>query len=112
MEHRRLAADDGVYEQQSRVGAVSGDGRLKLFSLLQSIVLLQPLCELNHAQMKAAFVEIVRQDPKVDKGRYATNIWAGLRAERLCTVMNHVRRVVRDGGCMHQLMGNISAVAF
>ena len=112
LEHRSLAADFGVYEQQSRAGAVSGDGLLKLAPLLQSIVLLQPLCELNHAQMKAAFMELVRQDPKVDKGRYATKIWAGLRAERLCTVMNHVRRVVRDGGRVHQMMGKTTAVAF
>ena len=100
LEHRSLAADFGVYEQQSRAGVVSGDGILKLVPLLQSIALLQPLCELNHAHMKAAFMELARQDPKVDKGRYATKIWAGLRAERLCNVMNHVSRVVRYGGCI------------
>ena len=74
LEHRSLAADFGVYEQQSRVGAVSGDGLLKLAPLLQSIVLLQPLCELSHAHMQAAFMELARQYPKVDKGRYATKI--------------------------------------
>ena len=100
--HKSLAADFGVYEQQSKAGAVSRDGILKLAPLLQPIVLLQPLCELNHAQMKAAFMELARQDPKVDKGRYATKIWAGLRAERLRIVMNHARRAVRDGGCMQE----------
>ena len=62
--------------------------------------------------MKAAFMELVRQYPKVDKGRYATKIWAGLRAERLCAVMNHARRVVRYGWCMHQLIGKMTSVAF
>ena len=100
LEHRSLAADFACTSNKAGL-VVSGDGLLKLASLLQSIALLQPLCELNPAQMNAGFMELVRQCPKVDKGRYATKIWAGLRAERLCTVMNHARRVVRDGGCMH-----------
>ena len=112
LEHTSLTANCGLYEQQNKAGAVSRDGLLKLAPLLQSIMLLQPLCELNHAQMQATCMEPVWQYPKANKGKYATKIWTTLRAKRLCAVMNHVRKVVRYGGCMHQTMGKMTAVAF
>eukprot|EP00969_Alexandrium_andersonii_P154053 6810747-Alexandrium_andersonii.AAC.1 len=55
---------------------------------------------------------MVKQRSDIDTGRYSGKIWAGSGAERLATVLAHVRRVCRNDARMQQMLGKMTAQAF
>ena len=105
-------ADLGVYEHIGRSCAVDGDGLCAIVDVLEGLVQMNPGMEFNFSQLKAAYMNLVFTKPKVNTSKYPNKVWAGLKSERLITVLYHVRRVVRNDKRLQQMLGKMRAEAF
>eukprot|EP00959_Pyramimonas_sp_CCMP1952_P230415 4817176-Pyramimonas_sp.AAC.1 len=102
-----VAVNLGQYGHISKSCAVNGKAMWHIAPFLADLVSIQACCEFNHSQMKAAFLNLVKEKPTVSTGKYLAKVWAGLRSERLTTVLSHVRRVVRDDGRCFPMLGKM-----
>ena len=91
-----LVTNMGEYESISRPMAAKGSGFVAMAPLIESIVDMQPSAELPLAQLKTALLQLVLGHPAWNSTRYRNDHYAGMRTERLMTLLHHVRRVVRE----------------
>ena len=91
-----LVTNMGEYETISRPMAAKGSGFVAMAPLIESIVDMQPSAELPLAQLKTALLQLVLGHPAWNSTRYRNDHYAGMRTERLMTLLHHVRRVVRE----------------
>ena len=91
-----LVTNMGEYETISRPMAAKGSGLVAMAPLIESIVDMQPSAELPLAQLKTALLQLVLGHPAWNSTRYRNDHYAGMRTERLMTLLHHVRRVVRE----------------
>ena len=91
-----LVTNMGEYETISRRMAAKGSGLVAMAPLIESIVDMQPSAELPLAQLKTALLQLVLEHPAWNGTRYRNDRYAGMRTERLMTLLHHVRRVVRE----------------
>ena len=91
-----LVTNMGEYENISRPMAAKGSGLVAMAPLIESIVDMQPSAELPLAQLKTALLQLVLGHPAWNSTRYRNDHYAGMRTERLMTLLHHVRRVVRE----------------
>ena len=91
-----LVTNMGEYETISRPMAAKGSGLVAMAPLIESIVDMQPSAELPLAQLKTALLQLVLGHPAWNGTRYRNDHYAGMRTERLMTLLHHVRRVVRE----------------
>jgi len=105
-------ADLGPYEFISRTQACHGRGLVALIDLLQAIVELCPGAELATGAAKQALLLLVVQRPEINTSKYNNGIWAGLRVERLATILNHLRRISREPGRLAQVASKVTGPEF
>ena len=91
-----LVTNMGEYESISRPMAAKGSGLVAMAPLIESIVDMQRSAELPLAQLKTALLQLVLGHPAWNSTRYRNDHYAGMRTERLMTLLHHVRRVVRE----------------
>jgi hypothetical protein len=70
-----------------------GSGLLMLLPLVKALLRLQPTAAIAVAQLKKSLLLLGAKSPGADTSQYGNDHWAGLRPERLLTLLNHVRRV-------------------
>ena len=99
----------GEYESISKSCAVNGRALSQVSSFLKDLVSIQKCCEFNHSQMKAAYMNLAKEKPNVSTGKFVSKVWSGLRAERVTTVLSHVRRVCRSDDRVFQMLGKMDA---
>ena len=104
----------GIYESIGKGAAVCGEGLIFLLALLARLVEIQPCLEINHSQLKTSFLHLIKTHASVVGGniQQKAKTWAALRAERMTTIMSHVRRVVRSDKRLEQMMGKMPAKDF
>jgi hypothetical protein len=103
-----LITNMGEYESISRPMAAKGSGLVALAPLIESIVDMQPCAELPLAQLKNTLLQLVLGRPSWNGTRYRNDHYAGMRTERVMTLLHHVRRVVREPRRRAQLNLKIS----
>ena len=111
-EERALICDLDEYEHISRNAAVSGNALISVVSLLGKLVTLNKHAEFPHSQIKAAALHLLRSEPTLNKSGFTNKVWAGFRAERVCCILYHVRRVARDDYRMNQMMSKMTGSTF
>jgi dsDNA-binding SOS-regulon protein len=107
-DNMHLITNMGEYESISRPMAAKGSGLVKLAPLIESIVDMQPCAELPLAQLKNTLLQLVLERPSWNGTRYRNDHYAGMRTERVMTLLHHVRRVVREPRRRAQLNLKIS----
>jgi hypothetical protein len=95
-DNMHLITNMGEYETISRPMAAKGSGLVAMAPLIESIVDLQPCAELPLSQLKNTLLQLVLDRPSWNSTRYRNDHYAGMRTERLMTLLHHVRRVVRE----------------
>ena len=77
--------------------AASGSGLHYLRDMLAGITQFCPGAFLEPVTVKSAMMRLIDSDTSVNGNeRNSKTVWAGLKTERLVTVLYHLRRVVRD----------------
>ena len=107
-DNMHLITNMGEYESISRPMAAKGSGLVMLAPLIESIVDMQPCAELPLAQLKNTLLQLVLERPSWNGTRYRNDHYAGMRTERVMTLLHHVRRVVREPRRRAQLNLKIS----
>lgn len=108
-----MVSDLGLYEHVAKKGAVCAEGMSEIKGLLRDFILIQPCAELKHGQLKAGCMHLAKLHPKTPQGpKVPTRVWASLRAERVTTILHHLRRVTRSGASLTQLMHKMCADQF
>jgi hypothetical protein len=93
--HSKYIKDLGIYEGVGRTMGVSGKGLAYLFPLVASILTLAAWANLFLVQLRDSIVEANRRKTMNGTG-LQHRLWAGQRAERIITVLAHVRRLWRE----------------
>lgn len=86
----------GRYDSLARSQAASGPGICENEELLGRLLVVHNTLEFAMLPLKQAFLEVVRQCPMANDTTYNNQIWASLKAERVLTMCNHLRRLARE----------------
>ena len=100
--HKKIVANLGEYETLSRNGALSYEGLVQNAPLIEDLVLLAPSAELNPASVKTSLLRALATDASLNQSKFNGQVWINLRQERLCTLLSHVRKAVRDKTSLQQ----------
>ena len=90
--HKENMCDLGVYEGISRPQASFAPGIAANAALLKRILVACPQAELPTAVARSAFMRVLMQFPGLNKSIYTMDVYAGLRVDRLCVMLYHLRR--------------------
>ena len=93
----------GVYQSISRSMAASALGFAQNRLLLEAI-LSMGMTEVAHLTMKIVLAFLVVKYPGLNTSKWTNQMWCGFVAERITTMMNHLRRVSQDENRWRQLM--------
>ena len=100
--HRDVLIDLGDYETLSRNGSPCFEGLIKSAGLIEDVLLLEPSAELHPQPVKAALLKLLSGNASLNTTQFNGQVWINLRAERLCTLLNHVRKAARDPESLKQ----------
>ena len=100
--HKKLVAHLGEYESISRNGGPSFEGLVSNAAFIEDLLLLEPSAELNPASVKTALLRVLSTDASLNQSKFNGQVWINLRQERICTLLCHVRKAVRDKTSLQQ----------
>ena len=95
IKHMAKLTNFGVYENISRSMAVSCRGLAALADFLEDVLKLCPSSNLLLTQARLAILN-ANKVKAINPSRLQNQVWAGQRAERIVTILAHVRRVKRE----------------
>ncbi len=107
-EFLNVLSDLGGYERRSRADAVDGAALVASRPFLDRLLDICPTAELKGVSCKAALLDLVTENPAINRTQYKNIVFAGMRQERLCTIMNHLRRLKREKSRLKQCLGNLT----
>ena len=90
------SVDLGAYRNVGRARAVLGAALLALHPLLSLILKFCPGCELIMSFLVPIFAKVVADHPELNGEGMADKQWATFMAERIITVLAHLRRVAQN----------------
>lgn len=96
VEHGDSVAQLGVYEHVSRNGGISVRGLYAVKGLVKDLLQVEPSGAIHVASLKAGVQAVLLEKPFLNKTLYPGSAWVQMRAERLTTVLKHVRRLGKD----------------
>jgi hypothetical protein len=86
----------GPYDVIARQQAACGGGLAANHSLLERLLDLAPTGEVSFSSLKTAFFAVITANPMLMGATdYKPDIVAGMKAERVMTMLNHLRRIKR-----------------
>jgi len=86
------AFDFGLYESIGRNCAVDPSGVKQNESLLLAILRVVPWCQVNPTILR----NCISRHPRQNHSTLKTELWAGGRAEKITTMLKHLRRIKQD----------------
>ena len=112
--HQPLIADLGPYEIVPRAGAIDPLGLHILSPLLLDLVgQLVPSAEPKEADIRFALSRLLMLCPDMNKTDHNNLTWINLKAERLGTALNHLRRLQRsDEISRYKVMAKLTGPAW
>lgn len=94
--HAAELMEVGPYEAISKSQAVNAAGIARNFELLRALLIASPKAEIPAGMAKHAIIKVLTMRPVLNKSIYTTSTFAGLRVDRISTMLYHVRRVKGD----------------
>ncbi len=86
----------GVYEALSKSQSWDPKAIVQKASLVKGILRLEPSGEVASISLRRAILAVLKDDNKLNKTQFNGWTWANLRAERVDTMLSHLRRARRD----------------
>jgi hypothetical protein len=96
--HEELVADMKGYEVVSRNSAVDPKALHALLPLVNDLLGLVPSAEVHPGPLRQALYQMIQQKPVLNTSKFKGSVWIQMRAERLGTLLFHVRRLGRGIG--------------
>lgn len=93
---RRTALCLGPYEFIGRCQAVSGAGIAHNEHLLDVLLDHFPQGELRASQLRTAVMKVAKQFPDINTTGLSDELWCGLKADKINTILAHLRRYNTD----------------
>ena len=112
--HQPLLADLGPYETVPRAGAIDALG-LHIMSpfLLDLVTQLVPSAEPKEADLRFALQRLLMLFPDMNTSAFSNLTWLNKKAERLSTILNHLRRLKRsDEVAQYKVMAKLNGPAW
>ena len=94
--HKDFVKNLGVYESLSRNGAVDPKGLAYNLPLLNALIEIAQSAEVHAAPLKKGLLHLLTLSPDLNNTQFNGIVWVNLRAERITTLLNHIRRFARD----------------
>ena len=94
--NKTLLQNMGAYEMISRTASPDPAGMVALLPLIDKLVELSSCAEVHSSSIRAALTQMIVQKPEVNASKYNGNVWVNLRAERIGTLLCHVRALARE----------------
>ena len=91
--HRRKAMNLRTYENLGKSQTPDGPGLVKLYDLVMAILGVCPAANVSKDMWRRAAMQMNRIYKGLNSTELTNRSWAGQRAERWMTVLNHVRRL-------------------
>lgn len=107
-----MVQDLGAYEVLSRAQACDPKALMKLLPLVKGLLNLEATAEIAPKCFMSALVRMLADKPELNKTSWNGKVWANLKAERLGTLLFHVRRLARDPDYVRQLVTKLSGADF
>ena len=85
----------GIYEGVSKSWAVDFAGLIENRKLLLEVAKVCPSCNPHEKALKKAVVRYLMHNPKANSTGYKGEVWVGLRVERVCVMLSHLRQAAR-----------------
>lgn len=95
-------ADFGIYEHVSVNQACKGNGLVAHYDFLKAMLTLCPSGDMPGNSARTALLTVICNAPEMNSTIYNSAVWAGMRCERLGCMLNHLRRLAREGGRFKQ----------
>ena len=111
-DHEKIVQDVGPYETISRNQAVDCQGMLQILPLLHDLVGLAKTCEINPGPLRQALLQMVMDNPGVNKSKFSGNMWCNLRAERIGVILTHFRKLKSSPDEMRKAAAKLTAYEF
>ena len=103
--HKKSLIEFGPYEGISRPQSSCGPGLAVNVELLLALVAVAPGAEIPTAVARTAFIRMLMNNPELNRSCYNTATYAGLRVDKLCTMLNHLRRFHPSRDCDVKIFG-------
>ena len=94
--HADLLKDLKGYEKCSRTASPDPLALCSIYPLAETLVQLEPTAEIHGQCVRQALGQLLVHKPEVNDSEYAGRVWLNLRAERITTILNHIRELARD----------------
>lgn len=99
-DHHNLVKDLGVYESLSRSGAADPRGLVHNLDLLKGLLEIERSAEIHPNPLKNALLNLLTKIPSLNQTHFNGSVWVAMRAERITTLLNHLRKFARDPDCL------------
>ena len=96
--HEDLVTDLKGYEVLSRNSAVDPKALHSLLPMLNELLDLVPSAEIHPGSLRQSLYQMLQKKPCLNTSKFKGSVWIQMRAERLGTLMYHVRRVSKGTG--------------
>jgi len=86
----------GKYDSLARSQAANPQGLLANESLLKLLLGCSPRLKFSMTTLRKPINDVVNMKPRMNDASYNNSIWSSLKAERILTMCNHLRRLARE----------------
>ena len=104
-----VVADFGAYEHLSRSSAVDPLALVSLSPFLSALFKVCQEGEVNPKPLRLALMQVLCDAPSLNKSKFNGQVWVNLRAERLCTILYHMRKIARDPEALRICTGKLTS---
>ena len=103
------AFDTGEYLRIPTSHAVRGGALVKevVYNLIVAILNVAPACQLHYRDLKSALMQILGQHRGIKDTKESDSEWCSGRADRILTVLAHLRRIKGDAVKYNQCVGSM-----
>ena len=96
VKHKDMLLDLAGYEILSRNQVPDVLSFMKLEPLIKGLLEVAPSAEIHPKSLSMSLLRALSGDPAMNSTAFRGDVWAGLKAERITTLLNHTRRLARE----------------
>ena len=94
--HAAFVKNLGAYESMNKNSSPDAVGLVHLLPFAKDLIEISRCAEIHNQSLKAAFSQLLIQDPTVNHTKYKGTVWIALRNERVGCVLTHFRQLARE----------------
>ena len=101
-EHVELLKDLKGYESTSRTASPDAQALVCILPVIRGLIKLSPSGEVHGKSLRSALSQLLVEKPEINNSKFNGKVWVNLRAERLTTILTHIREIARDEASLNR----------